>query len=234
MFTKSTKHEFHETCHSVTFIVLVNSHQRWKQTRNRICLHLWCELTLMLWCHSIVCSLFHCCSSRSVQYATGTTHCFLTPDKCNDEWVQCLKQDGPQLCTKCQDGNCREVSFTIGSAFMAVRHTHIIMIFVAVTVMMLLLFLARRDDIFAWIPWNSSFRYILFHEKRLQTMLWHHNARVNSHQRWKQTRFRVCFHLWCELTNTMRCNGMTNIMEFICCAKWWRCLSAVRNTIYLK
>ena len=34
-------------------------------------------------------------------------------------------------------------------------------------------------------------------------MLWHHNARVNSHQRWKQTRNRVCFHLWCELTSTM-------------------------------
>ena len=34
-------------------------------------------------------------------------------------------------------------------------------------------------------------------------MLWHHYARVNSHQRWKQTRFRVCFHLWCELTITM-------------------------------
>ena len=30
-----------------------------------------------------------------------------------------------------------------------------------------------------WILWNLSFRYILFHEKRLQTMLWHHNARVN-------------------------------------------------------
>ena len=43
---------------------------------------------------------------------------------------------------------------------------------------------------------------LLFHEKRLQTMLWHHNARVNSHQRWKQTRF-VCFHLWCELTSTL-------------------------------
>ena len=54
-----------------------------------------------------------------------------------------------------------------------------------------------------WIPWNFSFRYILFHEKRLQTMLWHHNARVNSHQRWKQTRFLVCLHLWCELTSTM-------------------------------
>ena len=40
-------------------------------------------------------------------------------------------------------------------------------------------------------------------KKRLQTILWHHNARVNSHQRWKQTRFRVCFHLWCELTSTM-------------------------------
>ena len=42
-----------------------------------------------------------------------------------------------------------------------------------------------------------------FHEKWLQTMLWYHNARVNSHQRWKQTRFRVCFHLWCQLTSTM-------------------------------
>ena len=40
--------------------------------------------------------------------------------------------------------------------------------------------------------------------KRLQTMLWHHNAGVNSHRRWKQTRFRVCFHLWCELTSTMK------------------------------
>ena len=46
-------------------------------------------------------------------------------------------------------------------------------------------------------------------------MLWHHKARVNSHQRWKQTRFRVCFHLWCELTSTMRCNGMTSFMEFL-------------------
>ena len=34
----------------------------------------------------------------------------------------------------------------------------------------------------AWIPWNLSFRYTLFHEKRFQTMLWHHNARVNSHK----------------------------------------------------
>ena len=44
---------------------------------------------------------------------------------------------------------------------------------------------------------------LLFHEKILQAMLWHHYARVNSHQRWKQTRFRVCFYLWCELTITM-------------------------------
>ena len=64
--------------------------------------------------------------------------------------------------------------------------------------------------------------------KRLQTMLWHHNARVNSHQRWKQTRFRVCFHLWCELTlaswchgivrslfHEIKCNGMTSFMEFM-------------------
>ena len=37
---KMTNHELHETCHSVTFIVLVNSHQRWKQTWNRVCFHL--------------------------------------------------------------------------------------------------------------------------------------------------------------------------------------------------
>ena len=54
----------------------------------------------------------------------------------------------------------------------------------------------------AWFPWNP-FSYILFNGKRLQMMLWHHNARVNSHQRWKHMRFRVCFHLWCELTSTM-------------------------------
>ena len=40
-------------------------------------------------------------------------------------------------------------------------------------------------------------------KKRLQTMLFHYNAGVSSHQRWKQTRFPVCFHLWCELTSTM-------------------------------
>ena len=43
--TAFATHEFHETCHPVTFIVLVNSRQRWKQMRNRVCFHLWCELT---------------------------------------------------------------------------------------------------------------------------------------------------------------------------------------------
>ena len=56
--SQSIIHEFHETCHSVTFIVLVNSHQRWKQTRHRVCFHLWCELTPALWCQSIVWSSF--------------------------------------------------------------------------------------------------------------------------------------------------------------------------------
>ena len=57
-----------------------------------------------------------------------------------------------------------------------------------------------------------------FMKKRLQTMLWHHNARVNSHQRWKQTWSCVCFHLWCELTSTLNsveCNRMTSFMEFM-------------------
>ena len=52
--------------HSVTFIVLVNPHQRWKQTRNRVCFHLWCELTLAfafifgvnwLWCCGVTAPL---------------------------------------------------------------------------------------------------------------------------------------------------------------------------------
>ena len=59
-----------------------------------------------------------------------------------------------------------------------------------------------------WIPWNLSFCYILVHEKRLQTMLWQHNPRVNSHQRWKQMRFSVCFHLWCEFTLVIRCHSI--------------------------
>ena len=29
------------------------------KTRNCICFHLWCELTLALWCHSIVWSLYY-------------------------------------------------------------------------------------------------------------------------------------------------------------------------------
>ena len=54
---------------------------------------------------------------------------------------------------------------------------------------------------------SMKFRFILFLKNTLQTILWRHNAKVNSHQRWKQTRIRVCFHLWCELTRTM------NMME---------------------
>ena len=38
----------------IPFIVLVNSHQRWKQKLNHVCFHLWFEWTLVLWCHSIV------------------------------------------------------------------------------------------------------------------------------------------------------------------------------------
>ena len=58
---------------------------------------------------------------------------------------------------------------------------------------------------------NSMKLFISLHffkKKRLQTMLWHHNVRVNAHQRWKQTRNRVCFHLWCELTLALCCHSM--------------------------
>ena len=45
---------------------------------------------------------------------------------------------------------------------------------------------------------------LYFLKKRLQTMLWHHKARVNSHQRWKQMGLHVCFHLWCEKSTFAR------------------------------
>ena len=77
----------------------------------------------------------------------------------------------------------------------------------------------------SWLPWNLSFLYILLHENRLQMMLWHHNTRVNSHQRWKQTRFRVCFHLWCELTSTM------NVTEWQVSWNSWRFLEKVKLTV---
>ena len=72
-----------------------------------------------------------------------------------------------------------------------------------------------------WIPRNLSFRCILFHEKRLQMMLWHHNTRVNSHQRWRQTRFRVCFHLWCELTDTMNVTEWQVSWNSFVAICWW-------------
>ena len=66
MWCQKAYHEFHETCHFVTFIVLVNSHQKWKQMRNRVCFHLWCELTSTMnvtkWqvsCNSCIGSTIH-------------------------------------------------------------------------------------------------------------------------------------------------------------------------------
>ena len=58
-YFRQTGHEFHETCDSLTLYFMkkkipndavtpqrhLNSHQRWKQTRFRVCFHLWCELT---------------------------------------------------------------------------------------------------------------------------------------------------------------------------------------------
>ena len=55
-------------------------------------------------------------------------------------------------------------------------------------------------------------------------MLGHYNTRVNSHQRWKQKRFRVCFHLWCELTSTM------NVTEWQ--VPWNSCEAKMSNQFY--
>ena len=79
---------------------------------------------------------------------------------------------------------------------------------------------------------------------------------VNSHQRWKQTQNRVCFHLWCELTlvnrpiifgkmhflliseieffHEIKCNGITSFMEFMTmdlCPIKWECPPLVRTRL---
>ena len=75
-------------------------------------------------------------------------------------------------------------------------------------------------DYYSWNPWNLSFRHVLFHEKKkfsdigrkwiLPNMIRAGTdctqiVLVNSHQRWKQTWNRACFHLWCELTLALWC-----------------------------
>ena len=104
----------------------------------------------------------------------------------------------PQTCSKSNQRNClqRIEKIPDDSNWQHVRSWRS-------DVMEVLPSVVESSLLIAWIPWKLSFHYILFHEKILLTMLWHHNVRVNSHQRWKQTRFRVCFHLWCELTITM-------------------------------
>ena len=72
-------------------------------------------------------------------------------------------------------------------------------------------FIGMLVDIWSYIM--SSMKlviplHLISWKKRLQTMLWHHNARVNSHQRWKQTRNRVWFRLWCELILALWCNSI--------------------------
>ena len=52
-------------------------------------------------------------------------------------------------------------------------------------------------------------------------MLWYHNARVNSHQRWKQMRFHVCFHLWCECVPRL----LSSLV--------WMCLCSIMNSMKL-
>ena len=63
-------HEFHETCHFITFYFLKKKDSKRccdttmpesihnKDESKRGCASLWCELTVALWCHSIVWSLF--------------------------------------------------------------------------------------------------------------------------------------------------------------------------------
>ena len=85
-----------------------------------------------------------------------------------------------------------------------------------------LMFSQATKQVYTWIPWNLIVISLhLFHEKRLQTMLWHHNVRVNSHERWKQTHLMVPRLLsslvWIDQYN--ECNGMTSFMEFMISSK---------------
>ena len=94
-------------------------------------------------------------------------------------------------------------------------------------------FEARSLPFLSWVNLDSTWillaRLMLVTDRlrsviMLQMMLWHLNAQVNSHQRWKQTRFRICFHLWCELTNTM------NVTEWQ--VSWYSCYPLIDEDIF--
>ena len=57
--------------------------------------------------------------------------------------------------------------------------------------------------------------HFILWKKRLQTMLWHHNVRVNSHQRWKQTAVQHLRSSLVWIDHYNQCNGMRSFMEFM-------------------
>ena len=85
--------DFHETCNAVSFIVLVNSHQRWKQTRFRVCFHLWYELTSTMnvtewqvsWnsCYNVSSSPYIMYNSKQITRAILTYYELLDIKTCN-------------------------------------------------------------------------------------------------------------------------------------------------------
>ena len=170
-------YEFHETCHSVTFIVVINSHQRWKQTRNRVGFHRWCELTLALRCHSIVWGLF------------GDKHQNLRrPRPLFNDFKTCSNH--PWMCFVCWSNY-----YIYWYIYYPNVHVHIVLVTLRtewICIPLLNIFVVNqftsmhcfccphgklgyfsiitalstpRVDVMSWNLWNLLFRHVLFHEK---------------------------------------------------------------------
>ena len=73
-------------------------------------------------------------------------------------------------------------------------------------------FISVNPEQCTWIPWNLSFHYILFHEKRLQAMLWR-QSQFTPKMKANAVPRLLSSLVWIDQYN--ECDGMTTFMEFM-------------------
>ena len=74
----------------------------------------------------------------------------------------------------------------------------------------------------SWIPWNLSFRYILFHEKnnsKLYAVTSQHQSQFTLKMKANAVPRLLSSLVWIDQYN--ECNGMTSFMEFMTLSKTW-------------
>ena len=168
---------------------MVNSHQRWKQTRLRVCFHLWCELTNTMnvteWRvsrNSCNIPLNHRNYTREATHSLGFKH-QATGSFCSGGMAG---QEQPGNPTE------RKKTSVQGQTSVSGEYFHI-----------------------SWIPWNLSFRYILFHEKKTPNDAVTSQCQSQFTPKMKANAVpRLLSSLvWIDQYNQR--NGMTSFMEFM-------------------